>query len=100
TAGLYYRSRPELHKRLMLLATLNVLPAAVSRIPIGAARLPFAFILLSLLTFACPIYDRLVRGRMQPISLWGGVGMSISGPLRILIGSTDAWHRLALWLIR
>jgi hypothetical protein len=46
TLGLYYRSQPEVHKRLMLLAPIDVLPAAVTRIPLGAARLPVPFTLL------------------------------------------------------
>lgn len=56
--GFYYRSQPEVHKRLMLLATINVLPAAVTRIPLGAARLPVAFALLLAFIAAGPLFTR------------------------------------------
>ncbi len=36
-AGFYFRRRPDVHKRLMLLATISILAAAI-------ARLPFAFL--------------------------------------------------------
>jgi hypothetical protein len=99
TLGFHYRSRPEVHKRLMLLATINVLPAAVTRIPLGAARLPIAFTLLVAFIAVGPIYDRLSRGRVQPVSLWGGLAILASVPLRTFVGSTAAWHALGRWLI-
>jgi hypothetical protein len=33
TAGILYRRRPETHKRLMLVATISLLGAAISRWP-------------------------------------------------------------------
>ncbi len=97
--GFYYRSKPEIHKRLMLLATINVLPAAVTRVPLGAARLPVAFTLLLAFVVAGPLYDRLSRGRLHPVSVWGGLAILVSVPLRTFLGSTEAWHALATWLI-
>src|SRR5207237_8489703 len=32
-AGFYYRRRPDVHKRLMLLATISILAAAIARLP-------------------------------------------------------------------
>src|ERR1041385_8700320 len=34
-AALYYRKRVDIHKRLMLIATIALIPAAVARLPIG-----------------------------------------------------------------
>src|ERR1044072_2643032 len=45
TAALYYRKRLDIHKRLMLLAAINLLVPAVARIPlsfiVNGGRLPF-----------------------------------------------------------
>ena len=99
-AGLWNRFRPEVHKRFMLLATINLLPAAVTRIPLGSARLPVAFALLFVLVAAGPLYDWYSRGRVHPAYLWGGLITIISQPLRVAIASTEVWHQFAGWLIR
>jgi hypothetical protein len=102
-AGFYYRRQSETHKRLMVLATLVLLPAAV-------ARLPFAFILATgplafyglpdLLLLACIGYDTLVHRRLHPAYLWGGLILIVTQPLRLLIGGTAAWLTLAHWATR
>jgi hypothetical protein len=43
SAGMLYRRRPAAHKRLMLLATIALLPPALGRISFLAARGPRAF---------------------------------------------------------
>ena len=99
-AALCFRSRAQLHKRLMTLATISLLPAALTRFPLGPARLPFA--LLALLGFlaAGPIYDWKTRGRVHAANLWGGLFILISGALRPVIGNSQPWHNFAQWLIR
>jgi hypothetical protein len=102
-AGFIYRSQPATHKRLMLLATIVLLPAAI-------ARLPFAFItsggplafygLADLLLLICVIYDTLAHRRLHPAFLWGGLTLLISHPLRIMISGTGAWMAFAQWMTR
>jgi hypothetical protein len=102
-AGFYYRRQSETHKRLMVMATLVLLPAAV-------ARLPFAFILATgplafyglpdLLLLACIGYDTIVHRRLHPAYLWGGLILVITQPLRLFIGGTAAWLSFAHWLTR
>jgi hypothetical protein len=36
---------------------------------------------------------------MHPVSLWGGILVFVSVPLRYALGQTDAWRRFAAWLI-
>ena len=98
--GLYARARPDAHKRLMLLATINLLPAALTRFPLGAARMPFAFATITCLLAAGPIYDWCTRRRVHGAYVWGGLLILISGPLRPIIGNSAVWHDVARWLIR
>jgi hypothetical protein len=37
-AGFYFRRRPDVHKRLMMLATLSILAAAIARLPFGILK--------------------------------------------------------------
>jgi hypothetical protein len=100
-AGFYFRHRADVHKRLMLLATIAILPAAT-------ARLPFAFIqqvgppaffgLADLFIVACLLYDLITRGRPHRATVWGGVIIVVSHPLRLVIGDTQAWLSFATWL--
>jgi hypothetical protein len=102
-AALYYRRQPQTHKRLMLLATITLLPAAIARLPFAFIRAsgPLAFFgLADLLLLACVIYDTATHRRLHPAYLWGGLLLVASHPLRILIGGTSAWLAFAHWLIR
>jgi hypothetical protein len=91
--GLYFRRRTDVHKRLMLLATISILPAAIARLPfafIQEAGLLAFFGLADLLIVACLIYDRVAHGRFQRATLWGGLVIIVSHPLRLMIGNTQA----------
>ena len=73
-AGLYYRRRPEVHKRLMLLGTVGGLMwPAITRMPYVAGRPIVMFALLSALVLASAVRDLLVRARVHPVSVWGGL---------------------------
>jgi hypothetical protein len=100
-AGLYFRRQTAVHKRLLMLATIHLLPAAIARLPHVGAAGPLAFFgLTDLLIVVCWIYDRVVRGRIHPAFLWGGLFVILSQPLRILISGTDTWLAFATWLTR
>jgi hypothetical protein len=99
--GLYFRRRSETHKRLMLLATFALLPAAFARIPhVGSLGPPGFFGAVDLLVIACLVYDRVTRGRVHPAFLWGGLALIASQVLRLVIGGTPAWLAFAGWLTR
>jgi hypothetical protein len=104
--GILYRRRTDAHKRLMLLATVGGLtPAGLSHV-IGHS--PFlrsfhpAIILIpwTALLFANAVHDRLVRGRILPVALWGAVIVWLWSNVRAaLIGPSDWWREFANWLI-
>jgi hypothetical protein len=98
-AGFYFRRRPDVHKRLMLLATISILPAAIARLPSVLQAGPVAFFgLADLFIVACLIYDFISRGRIHRATAWGGLIIVASQPLRLLVGGTDAWMAFATWL--
>jgi hypothetical protein len=101
-----YRNRPEVHKRLMLLVTVGpMLSAALVHVwlplPNKEAQLPLFLVSMVALLFAGAVHDRVTLGRFHPVSLWVAVALFVWGNLRaVLIGPSDAWHRIAAWLIQ
>ena len=99
-AGFYFRRRVDVHKRLMLLATISILSAAIARLPFELLKAgpPAFFGLTDLFIVACLLYDLISRGRIHRATVWGGLLIIASQPLRLLIGNTHAWMTFATWL--
>jgi hypothetical protein len=102
TAAIGYRGRAETHKRLMLLATIAILDAAVARWPLAIlAASPIAFFVLTDVFIAIGIvYDLVSRRRVHPAYLWGGALIVASQPLRLVVGQTDAWRAVARMILQ
>jgi hypothetical protein len=99
--------RPEIHKRLMLLASISVLDAAVARwfltflAPPGPpgpppvpVTIPPAFVAYLLLVAAI-VYDWRTRGRPHPVYVYGGIALVAVKLLNWPISTTAAWHSFA-----
>jgi len=102
-AALYYRTNPATHKRLMLVATISILPAAIARIPLAfiTAALPLsAFALADIILLGCILYDVTASRRLHGAYLWGGLLFVLSFPLRMLLAGTAAWMTFAHWITR
>jgi hypothetical protein len=98
--GIYYRHRPETHKRLMLLGITSMLGPGVSRWPIAAANPgPVVFTVVLVFVAAAPILDVVMGRRINRVSLWGGLALLASGPLRFVVGQSAVWHQLARWMV-
>ena len=99
-AGFYFRRRGDTHKRLMLLATIAILPAAIARLPFELLKAgpPAFFGLTDLFVAACIVYDLAARGRVHPATAWGGLVVVASQPLRLMVAGTSAWLAVANWL--
>jgi hypothetical protein len=95
------RRDKEAHKRLMLLAYVSLITAAIARIP-GILPLgpPVFFGLTLLFVVAAFVYDFLSRGRIHRVYLWGGALIVVSVPARLFLSTTQAWRSLAEWLTR
>jgi len=97
--GLLWRKTPQTHKRLMLLAAIVVTEA-------GFARWQFEPYLSSpnaafwtMCAFVLPMigWDLYARGRLHPATLWGGLALVSSGPIRDWLSHTEAWMAFARW---
>ena len=97
--AVYWRNRAETHKRLMLLATVNLLAAAFARWPVVyTTGNPFLYFgLADLFIVAMAVRDLRTRGRLHPVVLWGGLAIIVSQPLRLAISGTPAWLAFASW---
>ena len=98
-AALWYRRNPAAHKRLMLLAMLAVITAAIARLP-GVLPLgpPAFFGLTDLFLIVGIAWDKWTRGRVHPAYIWGGLFLVLSQPLRLAVSGTDTWLKIATWL--
>lgn len=100
--GLWLRRRhSDWHKRLMLVATLNLLPPAVGRFIaeyVHLPGLPLAFVLADLAIIGCMVHDRIRRGRLHPAFVWGLALTVLCQVVSLAIAATPAWLRVATWL--
>jgi hypothetical protein len=100
--ALWKRRRSDVHKRLMLLATVSILTPAIARIPVPAIHdrgLPMFFGLTILGVVLCVAIDTIRNRRLHPAFGWGGGLVIASLPLRILLAGTAVWMRFATWLV-
>ena len=95
-----FRRRAETHRRLMLLAMTTLLPPAIGRWP-WVVRHPAPGVLgiLALFVVAPVVSDLLARRRPHAISVFGGLAVLVSVPLRFAVGQTAIWHELARWIV-
>jgi len=104
--------RPEVHKRLMLLAAISLLDAAVARwfltflAPPGPAgpppvfvTIPPAFVAYLLLVVAI-VFDWRTRGRPHPVYVYGGIALIAVKLLNLPISTTPLWHAFAGGILR
>jgi hypothetical protein len=108
-AGWWYRRRPEIHKRLMLLALLNLAP--VPFLHLGGHlsgywsgfQLVFLIVgqtIATLLLFAVAVHDKVAHGRIHPVSLWVPIGLIAAlVVMNVVVMPSPVWHDVATWLV-
>lgn len=101
-SALYFRRRLEAHKRLMTLAMISLLAAPIARIrfPLLPPGPPTFFGLADLFIVALLVYDLVTRRKLHSATIWGGLLIVASQPLRLMIAGTPAWMAFAGWLTR
>ncbi len=98
-AAIYFRRRPDIHKRLILIATMELITAAIARLPGVVSLGPLGFFgLTDVLIAIIAIYDYRTRGRIHPATLWGGLFLIVSQPVRLFVSGTAAWQSIAVWM--
>jgi uncharacterized membrane protein YozB (DUF420 family) len=99
--GILRRRERDTHRRLMLLATIAILPPAFARFRwFGFGGPPVAIGGTCLFVVACMVWDRRVHGRIHPVFLWGGALLMLSLPLRFALTRSETWLAVARWLTR
>ena len=103
----------EVHKRVMLVATVSILDAAVARLfftflapPLAPGSAPVppvgvtlpAALLVDLFIIAGIIHDWRTRGRPHPAYLIAGGAVLVQQLLRAPISTTIVWDGIAVWL--
>jgi hypothetical protein len=117
-AAIVYVSRPEIHKRLMLLATASMIPPAIARLffaasvgigpglrpglgpPRTIASVLAPALIADALILAGVIHDMRTRGRPHPAYLIGGALMFAVQVLRGPVSTTQWWYAVAEFLVR
>ncbi|HKU14041.1 MAG TPA: hypothetical protein VJQ52_06570 [Steroidobacteraceae bacterium] len=102
--GIARRNRPDAHKRYMLLATSNLIVPALARIVMQATHgavvgVVGAVVLLNVFLIAMLVHDFNTRGRLHPVTLWGGSVTVASEVLRFAIGYSEPWQSFARMLM-
>jgi hypothetical protein len=98
-AAYLYRRQAQMHKRLIILATLTILPAAVMRWPIDAiSRNPFGVsaVIYSFVVLMAA-FDLLTLHKIHKATLWGGLFLIVAREAAFPIGATHAWEVVCLW---
>ena len=97
------RRRPDEHKRLILIATMDLVAAAFGRFPWSAIGLPpaaGAVTGLGGLLVILALYDLVTIRRIHRSTMWAAPLAFASVALSVPIGMTPAWHALAAWVNR
>ncbi|GAC1621641.1 MAG: hypothetical protein NVS9B13_13450 [Candidatus Acidiferrum sp.] len=93
------RSNPPAHKRLILVATVALMTAAIARWPLAfshrnpirAALMTYVFLLLLV------AYDLWSTRKVHQATIWAGAFLIFVQQIRVPIGKTEAWHAFATW---
>lgn len=96
------RSKPEAHKRLILISTIAIIDAAVGRWPVALFEkhpptqdiVPFGFLLLLVL------FDVFSLHRVSKTTIWASALLVVVHLTRVPLGFTSGWHAFADWSVK
>lgn len=95
------RRQPAVHKRLILIATIGLMDAAVGRWPVAFFEhypkaqdlVPLAFLL------AIMIFDLVTQRKILKVTLWASLFLIVIHLVRVPIGFTQPWHAFATFML-
>lgn len=95
------RRKPVAHKRLILIATIALMDAAVGRWPVASLQanpklmdlVPFGFLL------AIVVFDLVTQKKVLRTTLWASLLLVAVHVIRVPIGLTHAWRAFAAHMI-
>jgi hypothetical protein len=108
-AGLWYRHRPEVHKRMMVFALLPLAfeallhlgGALVGRVPASQGVIAGTTLTIGVLLFSVvAIHDRMSQRRIHPVSVWVPILILILwGVFNSVIPQSAVGYQVAAWLV-
>ncbi len=92
-AAIYYRRTPDLHKRLMIVATTSLLIAAVGRMQfLGEPRIVLVYLIWTAPILVAMAHDFWRQHRIHPVYVLGLVVILLEGPFgRRPASTSDLW---------
>jgi hypothetical protein len=101
-AGVAWRRRASLHKRLMLLAMISVLGPPTARLILLLGGRPYALLIqmgvVAAFVIVCLAYDWRKNGVVHPVFALGGVVLVLLWPLRYAIARSESWRPAGEWI--
>jgi hypothetical protein len=98
TMAYLQRRNTQSHKRWMVLATLNLITAAIARWPLINSLGPLAyFAMTDLFVVVLAIWDLKSRKKIHRVTLSGGLLLILSHPVRLVVSGTAVWLAFAAW---
>jgi hypothetical protein len=108
-AGLWYRHRAEIHKRLMLIAMVPILIEPTLHLvghlagrwqTLRGMGTAISIAATLLLLSASAIHDGLSRRRIHPVSVWVPISLFVwQLALGFIVFPSPAWRRVVTWLV-
>ncbi len=103
-AGLYFRKRPKIHKRLFLLATIILLWPAWFRFRHYFPSVPrpdiwFAVVLADSLILFAWIADKITWGKIHPVLFYGGLLIMAEHSFEVLYFDSKVWRQVSVALV-
>ena len=93
--GIWFRQKPDVHKRLMLIASISIVAPALARWPGAQSILPVSVVGPQLLLYAALIlHDVLSRRRVHPATVWGVALYVVAVAVTIPLASSKLGHAL------
>ena len=103
SAGIYYRKKPEIHKRLMLLATIAIIWPAFFRFrhyfpSVPNPELVFGFLLPNCMILLAMLWEKVTVKRIHPVYLTAGLALFIENFTENYFFDSPGWRVAAHWL--
>jgi hypothetical protein len=91
------RSKPEAHKRLILIGTLAISDAAIARFPVAALQQHIIYqdYLIYALLLTVAAYDLISLRRISRTTIWASALVVLFHLTRIPLGKSAPWHAFA-----
>ena len=109
-AGIVFRRRPELHKRLMVFSLMPMagMPVAhlsgalVGRVPLSREALVIGWVVIAVAIHFIPaVHDKVTRGRIHPASIWIPLLLIVGFVvLNTVVAPSALAYKVGSWLLK